>query len=371
MVGNGFFHGDLGRPLFWEQSAALVTGPRFWASARARGLRVGLLFWQQSLGEQVDLLLTPKPIHKHHGGMIQDCYSLPDDLYERLKKRIGPFNLRHYWGPLASRKSTEWIERATIECMGDVGRSPDLLLTYLPHLDYDLQRHGPESFQAARALDTLYAVLGRLLEAAKARDYAVLITGDYGIEAANRVVRPNHVLLEEGGFRVRRVGGRTYPDFFASDAWAVVDHQIAHVHVPNPERIARVRERLVREPGVAHAWTKDEQARRGIAHPRSGDLVLVAAEGAWFAYPWWTDPADAPDYASHVDIHNKPGYDPCELFFGRTPFAVGTDPGRIRGTHGRGGPAQAVAWHATFASVKPPRSVVGLARMIESFDFAS
>ena len=55
--------------------------------------------------------------------------------------------------------------------------------------------------------------------------------------------------------------------------------------------------------------------------------LLPAKRGAWCEYKWWTDDREAPDFASHVDIHNKPGFDPKELFF----FNRGT----VRGTHGR------------------------------------
>ena len=47
---------------------------------------------------------------------------------------------------------------------------------------------------------------------------------------------------------------------------------------------------------------------------RFADLVVLAKPQSWFAYPFWLDDAKAPDYARTVDIHRKPGYDPCELF---------------------------------------------------------
>jgi hypothetical protein len=56
---NGLFFKDLRKVLFWEQSAALVEGPRIWDEFRARGGKVGMMFWQQSMGERVDLAVTP------------------------------------------------------------------------------------------------------------------------------------------------------------------------------------------------------------------------------------------------------------------------------------------------------------------------
>ena len=80
MIANGIFNRPLRKAMFWEQSAALVSGPRIWESFALAGKRTAMLFWQQSLGESVDVVLSPAPIHKHHGGMIQDCYSQPPSL---------------------------------------------------------------------------------------------------------------------------------------------------------------------------------------------------------------------------------------------------------------------------------------------------
>ena len=115
MVANGTRLPDVRKVLLWEQSSALVQGERIWSRYRAAGRKVGMMFWQQSLGdEELDLVLSPAPIHKHSGGMIQGCYAKPDGLYERLTGQVRrPFNLMHYWGPLASHKSSAWITDAT------------------------------------------------------------------------------------------------------------------------------------------------------------------------------------------------------------------------------------------------------------------
>ncbi len=367
IVGNGYFCRALARPLFWEQSARLVEGPRIWEGLRARGGKVGVLFWQQSLGEAADLILSPRPIHKHHGGMIQDCYSQPEDLYARLCAEIGrPFNLMHYWGPLAGAKSSEWIARATEAVLRDPALSPDLLLTYLPHLDYDLQRHGPESQQAFQALEKTYTLLSNLWKAAAETGYEVVVFGDYAIEAvAGGPVFPNRALREAGLFKTRTVRGMLYPDFFASHAFAVVDHQIAQVQVSSAADVPRVHAVLSALPGVAAVLGAEEKRAAGLAHARAGELVLVAEKGFWLAYPWWMDKRSAPDYATHVDIHNKPGYDPCELFFGWPPMSVSLDATRIRGTHGRTGPGTSVAW-ASSRPLAAPATLLELARELVS-----
>lgn len=363
MPGNGFLDRRLGRVFFWEQSARLVNGPRIWDGARSKGRRIAMLFWQQSLGESVDVVLSPKPVHKHHGGMIQDCYSQPEDLYEKLCRKTGhSFNLMHYWGPLASRKSSEWIAEATIAVMADKSLRLDAVFTYIPHLDYDLQRHGPESPRAARAAQTLGACLTQLVRTAEEQGWQWLIWGDYAMESVTGApVFPNRLLREAGLFRVRRVRGRAYPDLYASDAVAVADHQIAHVYAREAKAREAARRILENTDGVAAVLDREAQRKMGVETPSGGDLLLVAAPGRWMAYPWWSKRREEPDYASHVDIHNKPGYDPCELFFGWPPGSVSRDANRVRGTHGRTGQGLETAWAASRAFEEKPRTLVELA----------
>lgn len=365
IVSNGMFFGDIRKVLFWEQSAGLVAGRRIWHGAREAGRRVGVLFWQQSLGEHADLLLSPKPIHKHHGGMIQDCYSQPPDLYDRVSAALGrPFNLMHYWGPLASRKSSDWIVAATQHVMEDASLAPDVLLAYIPHLDYDLQRFGPDAAKSFQSLETVLGYLSNLRKTAEAAGYDWLFFGDYNIEAVSGgPVFPNRMLRGAGLFKVRVVRGRAYPDFFSGSAFAMADHQVAHVYCADDHAAERARELLWASPGVGEVLDRRAQMEAGLDVARSGDLVIVARPGWWFAYPWWDDPAEAPDFATHVDIHNKPGYDPCELFFGWPPPGVSRDATRVRGTHGRRGDGTAVAWASSLSfDEDEPATLVGLAK---------
>jgi predicted AlkP superfamily pyrophosphatase or phosphodiesterase len=342
MVANGLFFRDLKKVLFWEQAASLVTGPRIWDRMRAEDRRkVGLMFWQQSLGESVDLVLSPRPIHKHAGGMIQDCLSRPEPLYADLAGALKRgFNLMHYWGPLASGKSSAWIIDALARTMAV--EAPDVLFGYLPHLDYDLQRYGPDSRKAAAAAASLAVQVRTFVSACARHGYDYVIYGDYEIGPVKRgPVFPNRRLRDAGLFRTRSVRGMLYPDFFHYEAFAMVDHEIAHVYVADPGKIDFIRRSFTGLPGVAKVWTREEAAAVGLDHARSGELILLAEPGAWFAYPWWEHRHEAPDYATHIDIHNKPGFDPCELFFGWPPGSVSTNPARVRGTHGRTG---RVAW---------------------------
>ncbi len=335
---NGFFDAVLRKPWFWEQSSALVQGPRIWEAFRARGGTVALAFFQQSLGETVDQIVSPAPIHTHGGGMLLGCYSKPDNLFARMTRSVGrPFRLRHYWGPLASVKSSEWIADA-VSGLLSAPDSPDLCVTYLPGLDYDLQRFGPHHPKSVKALATVRSELERLFAAARANGYEAVAFGDYAITEVTRgAVFPNRALYEAGLFAVRRVKGMSYPDFHQSAAYALPDHQIAMVTCFVPDALPRVADLLRALDGVAQVLDRTQQAALEVDHPRTGDLLLVAQPGRWFAYPWWQDAREAPDYARHVDIHSKPGYDPCELFFGRTPLSVSLDTAKVKGTHGLAG----------------------------------
>jgi predicted AlkP superfamily pyrophosphatase or phosphodiesterase len=282
--------------------------------------------------------------------MIQDCHSRPDDLYDRLCRRIGrKFNLMHYWGPLASHASSAWIVDAVRAVLEMEDLCPELLLTYLPHLDYDTQRHGPESPAAARALVRAEADVRALAEAAQARGFRLLVWGDYAMQnVSGPAIFPNRLLREAGWLPVRRVKGMAYPDLWSARAFAVADHQTAQIHIPDPADVEAVREGLTALDGVASVFRPSENPEWD--HPNAGELIALAQPGRWFAYPWWTAAAEAPDFASHVDIHNKPGFDPCELFFGRFPWQVCQDTSRVGGTHGAGGRA---AWACDDPGFRP------------------
>jgi predicted AlkP superfamily pyrophosphatase or phosphodiesterase len=368
LVANGLFFEDLRKVLFWEQSARLVEGPRIWDDFRARGGTVGLMFWQQSLGEAVDLVMSPWPVHKHSGGMLQSCHTNPAGLEARINERVGrPFNLMNYWGPLANHKSSDWIVDAICAVLEMRDVAPDLLCAYIPHLDYDLQRYGPDSPEAVKALDVALGYFTRLKAAAEAAGYDWLILGDYAIEPVTKgAVFPNRRLREAGLFGTRDVKGMAYPNFYEGRAFAVSDHGLAHVYCRDAASVREAREALTGFPGIAEILGKEEQAARQLAHRRSGDLLLVAEPGTWFAYPWFTDRSEAPDFAGHVDIHNKPGYDPCELFFGWPPGTVSFNTDKIHGTHGRNGPGMEVAW-STSLDLKTAADQLELAQAVQDW----
>lgn len=368
LVANGLFFSDLRKVLFWEQSSTLVEGPRIWEGFRAKGGTVGMMFWQQSLGENVDFLVSPWPVHRHSGGMIQSCHTQPAWLEDRLEERIGrKFSLFNYWGPFANHKSSDWIVDAICAAMEMPDVSPDLLLTYIPHLDYDLQRYGPDGAKADKSLELVLSYFNRLQAKATECGYDWLFFGDYAIEAATEAVFPNRALREAGLFATRELKGMAYPDFYSSRAFAVSDHGVAHVYCRDAAAVEAARAVLSKMHGVAEVLDKEQQAARGLAHRRSGDLIIVAAEGIWFAYPWFTERKEAPDFATHVDIHNKPGYDPCELFLGWPPGAVSMDTRRIHGTHASNRPGMEIAWSSSLPFPDPPVTQLDLSKRVQQW----
>lgn len=321
MPANGRFFRETASCAFWNQSAGLVAGARIWEAFRARGGRVGLYFFQQSLGEAVDEIVSPAPIHTHGGGLIMATYQQPAGVLGVEN----PVPLWRYWGPLASPKVGWGIVRA-MEGRLARGDAPEALFVYLPTLDYDLQRAGVQGRRAAASVQMGVAQIERLAGAARAQGYEVVVVGDYAIEdVSGGVAFPSRVLREAGLFATRSVRGMAYPDFYRSRAVAVCDHQVALIYCREAACREQVRALLAALPEV-------ERVEPGAGEV---DWVVTARAGCWFSWQWWREAREAPDYATHVDIHNKPGFDACELFFGRTPFRVSGDVRRVRGTHGR------------------------------------
>jgi predicted AlkP superfamily pyrophosphatase or phosphodiesterase len=363
IISNGLYFFDTAEVRFWEQSAHLVNAPRAWdlpmrnaeggmrsEKQKARHpstphSKVAMLFWQQCLYGTADVLLTPKPIHGPGDQLIQYCYSRPADLYDRLAagesaldpgKPRGPFNLMHYWGPMAGLGSSRWIADASLAVWRQ--EKPDLMLTYLPHLDYSGHRAGPDSpphQAAARELDPLLAAL---LAAAEADGARVIVLSEYSFVPVRRAVALNRALREAGMLALREVAGAEYLYPGDSRAFAMVDNQVAHIYFPNARDLAadlkRAKEAISGVGGVAEVLDREALAERGLDHVRSGELVVLAEPDAHFTYYWWLDDAKAPPFARTVDIHAKPGFDPAELLIDMAKRCIPLSADAIRGSHG-------------------------------------
>jgi predicted AlkP superfamily pyrophosphatase or phosphodiesterase len=165
-----------------------------------------------------------------------------------------------------------------------------------------------------RDLYLIDSIVGDLLDFYEERGVQVVILSEYGIVNVDTPVHLNRRLRAKGWLVVKDELGLELLDPGASRAFAVADHQVAHIYVADPTLLDQVRAVVAAEPGVAEVLGAREKRERGIDHPRAGDLIAVARENAWFTYYYWEEDRRAPDFARCVDIHRKPGYDPVELF---------------------------------------------------------
>jgi predicted AlkP superfamily pyrophosphatase or phosphodiesterase len=319
VVGNGWLWRDTGEVRFWQQSNRLLqrepiyqTAKKQWA-ARGKTFRCAKLFWWFNQGATVDWSVTPKPFYAADGNKVFGTYGTPPGLTERLERLLGPFPFHTFWGPMAGLPCTEWIARCAAETLQK--ERPDLTLVYLPHLDYDPQRFGPAGCDMPRLVGELDAACVPLLDAARAVGARIWVVSEYGHVQVHRPVFPNRALRQAGLLTARPGPFGENLDTFASRAFAVCDHQIVHIYVNDPADLPRVRDAIAALPGVARLLAGEEREQMHLRHERAGDIVALSEPDAWFAYAFWLDDAQAPDYARTVDIHRKPGYDPCELFF--------------------------------------------------------
>jgi predicted AlkP superfamily pyrophosphatase or phosphodiesterase len=357
IVANGWYFRDLAEIWFWRQSNHLVQGTKVWETAReiAPDFTCAKLFWWYNMYASVDYSVTPRPFYPADGRKLAALYSHPEELEARLVDELGAFPFFDFWGPKAGIPSSEWIARCA-RLVFDWHR-PSLQLVYLPHLDYNLQRLGPDDPRIKADVREIDRVAGDLVEHVRSGGAEFMIVSEYGIEAASGHVDVNRVLRERGYLAVRETLGWELLDAGGSRAFAVADHQVAHIYISNRDDIGRVAALLKSTPGIAEVLDQTGKRARGVDHPRSGELVAVAEPGHWFTYYYWLDDARAPDFARTVDIHRKPGYDPVELFldpdlkFPRVKVArkvlqknlgfrmlmdvIPLEPALIRGTHGR------------------------------------
>jgi predicted AlkP superfamily pyrophosphatase or phosphodiesterase len=314
IVANGWYFRDLAEVWLWRQSNRLVQGDKLWDVARRRdpAFTCANLFWWYNMYSSADIAVTPRPMYPADGRKLPDLYTVPSGLRESLQGELGQFPLFRFWGPTADIVSSRWIGQSALRVFER--ERPTLTLVYLPHLDYNLQRLGPDHPDMAKDVAQVDEVCGELIDAAQRAGARVVALSEYGVSAVTRPVHINRALREAGWLKVREELGKELLDAGASDAFAVADHQIAHVYVARPELVGEVAETLRKLPGVERVLDETGKRELGLDHPRSGELVAIARADAWFTYYYFLDEARAPDFARTVDIHRKPGYDPVELF---------------------------------------------------------
>ncbi len=314
IVANGWYFRDTNEIRFWAQSNTLVEAPKIWEtlSATHPEFTCANFFWWYNMNSTADITVTPRPMYPADGRKLPDIYTKPMPLRESLQEALGPFPLFKFWGPATTIESTRWIAEAAIQV--DAETPSTLTLIYLPHLDYNLQRLGPTDPRIAADLNEVDAVCGSLIDHFSAQDVDIVILSEYGIQPVSKPLHLNRILRQAGWLTTRDELGHELLDPGASDAFAVADHQIAHVYVKPECDIAAVKQLIESQPGVARVLDDAGKREAGMDHARSGELIALAEPDAWFTYYYWLDDARAPDFARTVDIHRKPGYDPVELF---------------------------------------------------------
>ncbi|GAB3978596.1 alkaline phosphatase family protein [Spirosoma terrae] len=367
IVGNGWYDRTDSEVKFWKQSNKLVAGEKIWERAKKvdPDFTVSKMFWWYNMYSTADFSATPRPQYPSDGLKIPDCYTHPGELRDRLQQELGTFPLFHFWGPNTTIKSTRWIADASM--LVDKWHHPTLTLIYLPHLDYCLQKFGQDFSKIGNDLREIDDVCRDLIQYYEKEGAEVIVLSEYGITNVSRPIHINRILREAGLIRYREEQGLEMFDAGASPAFATPDHQIAHVYINDWSRsdgsvFDKVRTMLENTPGIELVLDKEQQKAYHIDHERAGDLVVVADADSWFTYYYWLDDAKAPDYARLVAIHQKPGYDPVEMFMDQTnPFiklkagyklgrkllgfrylmnVISLDAMLVKGSHGRIGTAR-------------------------------
>ena len=352
VVGNGWYERAHGKIFNWGRSDNLVHGERLWDALRARkpSAKIANLFWRFCTHSNCDLTLTERPTYFSNGRKGADVYASDKAFKQLCNQRIGAFPFFHFWGPKASVESSAWIlnaARLAVEYS-----EPDLLLCYAPGLDYDVQRYGPNAPETKATLsrgDTLYS---EFIQEMLALNYDVMVVSDYGFSTVDAPVFPNRALRAAGFVHVDDAVNGEWLEPAACRAFAVCDNQVAHVYVRDEADLPEVRACLSSLDGVK-AVLEGQKQSEALGHRRSGQLLLHAESNRWFSYPYWTHESKAPDFSRCVDIFNKPGFDPCELFLRpgfsgglhtakrfiqlktgiRAPFdVINTDPHCVRGS---------------------------------------
>ena len=350
IVGNGWYHRELAEVQFWKQSNHIVHGEKIWDDLRARvpNFTCANCFWWFNMYSRVDFSITPRPMYPADGRKFFDVYSWPYSIRTEIKEDLGEFPFFSFWGPAAGIDSPQGRADAASRWIAESAKwienkySPTLNLIYLPHLDYNLQRHGP--FVVGRAgsplpafanvadtgahgvthptnpkihrdLREIDAIVGDLIDFFSKRGAQVILLSEYGITNVDTPVHLNRIFRQHGWLTVKDELGLEILDAGASKVFAVADHQVAHIYLNDRSLESQVRDVLKKQVAVdLTVFGANEKAEAGIDHLRAGDLIAIAPENAWFTYYYWLDDSHAPDFARTVDIHRKPGYDPVELF---------------------------------------------------------
>jgi predicted AlkP superfamily pyrophosphatase or phosphodiesterase len=309
IVGNGWYDREAAEVKFWKQSNLLVKGEKLWENL---GIKCAKMFWWYNMYSSAEFAATPRPLYPADGRKAFDIHTQPMAMREEIKADLGNFPFPSFWGPNAGIPSSKWIAESAKWI--EKKEKPDLNLVYLPHLDYGLQKFGPGAPEMAAEYEAIDQVTCDLIEELEAAGVEVLVLSEYGISKVSKAIHLNRVFREKGWIQVKDELGLETLDCGGCQAFAVADHQVAHIYVNDSVIEKEVRRVVLATDGVEEIREGSDLWPEGIGRERGGDFVAVSEADAWFTYYFWDDDAKAPDYARCIDIHRKPGYDPVELF---------------------------------------------------------
>ena len=337
VVANGFYYRDKGEVELWTAWNECIEAPQIWDLLHEHDPAITSAVWfpMHSKGAGADYICTPAPIHNPDGSESLWCYTKPRELYGELRDEFGHFPLMNFWGPIANIKSSDWIVDSAVHAAQKF--QPNFSYIYVTHLDYAAQKTGPDSPEAKQAVVDIDVALGRLIdgyESAGLGEIHWLFASEYVITEVDEVAYPNRILREANFLNLNEDEGLEYLVPGESRAWAMVDHQLAHVFVKEQEDVEAVANLFRENSLIEEVLVDSERDKYKLDHPRSGEVVLIAKSNAWFAYYWWVDDAKAPSFARTVDIHRKPGYDPVEMFIDMPSKQTPLDATLVKGSHG-------------------------------------
>ncbi|MGB2403147.1 MAG: alkaline phosphatase family protein [Akkermansiaceae bacterium] len=314
IVGNGWYDREFAELKFWKQCNHQVRGEKIWDKLKKTdpNAKCANMFWWYNMYSSADFTATPRPMYPADGRKVFDIHTQPMGMRENMKADLGDFPFPAFWGPAAGIRSSQWI--ADSAKWIETAEQPNLNLVYLPHLDYCLQKYGPNAPEVDPELEAIDQVVGDLLAFYQAREIDVVLLSEYGISEVNRAVHLNREFRQRGWIQVKDELGLETLDCGGCQVFAVADHQVAHIYINNSAIREEVIELLHSLEGVEEVRVPSDIWGQGIATERAGDLIAVSTSDAWFTYYYWEDDNKAPDFARCVDIHRKPGYDPVELF---------------------------------------------------------
>ncbi|HVJ84097.1 MAG TPA: alkaline phosphatase family protein [Caulifigura sp.] len=331
VVANSLYLRDKGEVETWPAWGEMVQAPPIWETLKQRDATITSALWFPALAKRANAdLVCMLTTDNADLDRSRTCDTRPPELSAALQDSLGPFPGAQPRG--ARLKQAAWIVDSFVQS-AYVAR-PRFSYVALSHLEMAALKFGPDSTEVLTAVAELDMAIGALVDgfaAAGIKDVTWLVASEYCIGPVTSVGSPNRTLREAGLLTPVASDGVEHLALRDAKAFALVDHQLAHVYVRDHADIASVAAALRGDPAVDQVLVGEARAAVGLNHERSGEIVLLARPESWFAYDWWLDDADAPRV---VPAHQKLGWDPVELLRNEQDSGRWPDATLIKGAHG-------------------------------------